>query len=483
MKRYPHLYIDGEWAEPAEPREVELIDPTREEAFAQVSLGSAADVDRAVAAARRAFETFSVTSVDERIALIDHIIGVYETHIDEFSELIAREVGIPVSNRAQVTGPAEHMRVARDILRDYPFESRIGGAIVRREPIGVCALISPWNWPIQTGVIKIIYALAAGCTVVAKPSMNSAASGALLAQVIHEANVPPGVFNLINGSGRDVGDALSRHPDVDMISFTGSTGAGSQVAVAAADTVKRLCLELGGKSANIVLPDADLEKAARWNIQRGFFNAGQSCHAPTRMLVHESQLEQVVPVLVDEASRFCLGDPLDSATTMGPVVSAAQFKSIRNLIQSGLNEGARLVTGGLDQPRGLDRGYFVQPTVFTDVTPEMTIAREEVFGPVLAVIPYRDQDDALRIANDSPYGLGGFVFGGDQTNARRVVNGLRAGRVSYNGAATDSYSPMGGYKQSGIGRSMGRFGFEEYLEVKSVYGFEDEAHAVPPLFG
>ena len=352
------------------------------------------------------------TSVDERIALIDRIIDVYESHTDDFSELIAREVGIPGQQPRPGHGPGRHMRVARDILRDYPFESRIGSAIVRREPIGVCALISPWNWPIQTGVIKIIYALAAGCTVVAKPSMNSAASGALLAQVLHEADVPPGVFNLVNGTGRDVGDALSRHPGVDMISFTGSTGAGRQVGAAAADTVKRVCLELGGKSANIVLPDADLEKAARWNIQRGFFNAGQSCHAPTRMLVHESQLEQVVPFLVDEASRFRLGDPLDSATTMGPVVSAAQFKSIRNLIQSGLNEGARLVTGGLEQPEGLDRGYFVQPTVFTDVTPEMTIAREEVFGPVLAVMPYRDEDDALRIANDSPYGLGGFVFGG-----------------------------------------------------------------------
>ena len=483
MQRYPHLYIDGEWVEPVEPRDVELIDPTRESVFATVALGGPADVDRAVAAARRAFDTFSATPVEDRIALIDRIIAVYETYVEDFAELIAREVGIPVSNRAQVTGPIEHMKVAREILRTYPFETRIGGAIVRREPIGVCALVSPWNWPIQTGVIKIIYALAAGCTVVAKPSTNSAASGALFAQVLHEAGVPAGVFNLVSGSGRAVGDALSRHPDVDMISFTGSTGAGAQVAIAAADTVKRLCLELGGKSANIVLPDADLENAARWNIQRAFFNAGQSCHAPSRMLVQEGQLDQVVPFLVDEASRFRLGDPLDSATTMGPVVSAAQSKSIRQLIQSGLDEGARLVTGGLEQPEGLEQGYFVQPTVFTHVAPEMTIAREEVFGPVLAVIPYRDQDDALRIANDSPFGLGGFVFGGDRENAHRVVNGLRAGRVSYNGAPTDSYSPMGGYKQSGVGRSMGRFGFEEYLEVKSVYGFTDEAQALPPLFG
>ena len=483
MKQYPHLYIDGQWTDPIEPRDIELIDPTREEPFARVTVGTAADADKAVAAAKKAFETFSATTVEERVALIDRIIDVYESYAEEFSELIAREVGIPVSNRAQVTGPAEHMRVARDIIRSYPFEASIGDAIVRREPIGVCALISPWNWPIQTGVIKVIYGLAAGCTIVAKPSLNSAASGTLLAQVLHEAGVPAGVFNLVNGTGRDVGDALSRHPDVDMISFTGSTAAGQQVGAAAAGTVKRVCLELGGKSANIVLPDADLEKAARWNIQRCFFNAGQSCHAPARMLVHESQIDQVVPFLVDEAERFRLGDPLDSSTTMGPVVSAAQYKSIRDLIRSGIDEGAQLVTGGLKRPDGTERGYFIQPTVFTRVTSAMTIAREEIFGPVLAVIPYRDEDDALRIANDSPYGLGGYVFGDDHARARRIANGLRAGRIGYNGAPTDSYTPMGGYKQSGVGRSMGRFGLDEYLEVKSVYGFADEAQELPQLFG
>jgi aldehyde dehydrogenase (NAD+) len=483
MKEYPFLYIDGQWVEPLGTRQTELVDPTREQPFARVAVGEAADADRAVAAARRAFETFSALSVSERIALIDRVVQAYESHAEEFSELIAREVGIPVSNRAQVTGPAGHMRVARDVLSHYPFESRIGSTIVRREPIGVCALISPWNWPIQTGVIKMIYALAAGCTVVAKPSLNSAASGALLAQVMDEASLPPGVFNLVNGSGRDVGDALSRSADVDMISFTGSTAAGRQVAVAAADTVKRLCLELGGKSANVVLRDADLERAARWNIQRAFFNAGQSCHAPSRMLVHSSQMDRVASTLVDEANRFRLGDPLDPATTMGPVVSETQAKAIRNLIQGGIDDGARLLTGGTEQPAGLARGYFVQPTVFADVTPDMTIAQEEVFGPVLAVIPYEDDDDAVRIANDSPYGLGGYVFGGDRQRACDVANRLRAGRVSYNGASTDSLSPMGGYKQSGVGRSMGRFGFEEYLEVKSLYGFDDEAQGLPPLFG
>jgi aldehyde dehydrogenase (NAD+) len=478
MKQYPHLYIDGQWTEPVTPRNIELIDPTREEVFARVAIGSPADVEVAVEAASRAFVHFSTTSVNERIALIDRIITAYEGHIDEFSELIAREVGIPVSSRAQVTGPADHLRVAREVLREYPFETRMGSAVVRREPIGVSALISPWNWPIQTGVIKAIYALAAGCTVIAKPSINSAASGALLAQVMHEADVPPGVFNLINGKGSDVGDALSHHPGVDMISFTGSTGAGQTVGAAAAQTIKRVCLELGGKSPNIVLPDSDLEKAARWTVQRSFFNAGQSCHAPTRLLVHESQLDQVTPFLIDEAERFVLGDPLDASTTMGPVISAAQYTSIRNHIQSGLDEGAELITGGLERPDGLDRGFFVKPTVFTGVTPGMTISQEEIFGPVLAVLTYRDEDEALRIANDSPYGLGGYVFGSEPA-ARRIANGLRAGRVSVNGAPTDSYAPMGGYKQSGIGRSMGRYGFDEYLELKSVYGFRDEAQSLP----
>ncbi|OZC61918.1 aldehyde dehydrogenase family protein [Rhodococcus sp. 15-725-2-2b] len=484
MRQYPHLYIDGRWVEPIAPKTIELIDPTREEAFATVALGGVADVDLAVAAARRAFETFSESSVESRIALLDRIIDVYESRLDDFSELIAREVGIPVANRAQVTGPADHMRVARDLLRDYPFESRVGGAIVRREPIGVCGLVSPWNWPVQTGVIKLIYALAAGCTVVAKPSVESAASGVLLAEVLHEAGVPAGVFNLVSGTGREVGDRLSHHPDVDMISFTGSTGAGKLVGAAAAtSTVKRVCLELGGKSANIVLPDADLEKAARWNIQRCFLNTGQSCHAPSRMLVHESQIENVVPFLLDEARRFRIGDPLESSTTMGPVVSAGQLTSIQNLIRTAIDEGAVLETGGADRPKGLHRGYFVQPTVFTGVTPKMTIAREEVFGPVLAVLSYRDEDEAVNIANDSPYGLGGYVFGGDLANARKVANRIRAGRISVNGAATDSHTPMGGYKQSGIGRSMGKLGLEEYLEVKSVYGFEDEASDLPALFG
>ena len=475
MLRYERFYIDGEWVEPLTTGYSEIIDPTTEEVFTSVAMGGVEDVNRAVAAARRAFESYSNTTLDERIALIDRIIDAYEERLDDFSAIIAQEVGIPVSARAQVMGPIGHMKVARDLLKTYSFESRIGTTIIRREPIGVCALISTWNWPIQTKVIKVIYALAAGCTVVSKPSVNSPISAILLAEVLHKAGVPKGVFNLINGAGRVIGEAMSSHPDVDMVSFTGSTGAGSQVGQAAARTIKRVCLELGGKSANIVLRDADLEKAARFNIQRCFFNTGQSCHAPSRMLVHESQVEQVIPYLIDEVSKFRLGDPRDPQTTMGPIVSRAQFNITQHHIQSGLDEGARLITGGLGRPKDKHRGFFTQPSVFVGVTSEMTIAREEIFGPVLAVLSYASEEQALEIANDSPYGLGGYVFSGNPERGYKFASGLRAGRVSFNGAETNSLTPMGGYKQSGIGRSMGVFGLEEYLEVKSVYGFDDQA--------
>lgn len=481
MKHYDKFFIDGEWVEPATPGQRELIDPTTEEPFATVAMGGIEDVNKAVAAARRAFASYSGSSVNERIDLINRIIAAYEERIDEFADVIAQEVGIPYSARAQVTGPLDHMKVARDLLKTYPFESRIGGTIIRREPIGVCALISPWNWPIQTPVIKLIYALAAGCTVVSKPSVESPISSIILAEVLEKAGVPAGVFNLVNGPGRVIGEAMSNHPDVDMISFTGSTGAGSKVGEAAARTVKRVCLELGGKSANVVLMDADLEKAARWNIQRCFFNAGQSCHAPSRMLVHKSQIDQVIPYLVDEASRFTLGDPRDPKTTMGPVVHKAQFESIQRHIQLGIEEGARLITGGLGRPEGKGRGFFTKPTVFVDVARHMTIAKEEIFGPVLAVMSYSSEEEAIEIANDSPYGLGGYVFSNDREKGYKFASNLRAGRICFNGAATNSLTPMGGYKHSGIGRSMGVFGLEEYLEIKSVYGFEDEASDLPEL--
>lgn len=482
MTHHPHHYIDGRWCAPSGPGQREMVDPTTEEVYATVANGGTeADVDLAVRAARRALPAMSRTTVAERVAMIDSIIAAYETRVDELAAILAREVGIPVSSRAQVTGPIGHMKVARDLLQTYRFETRIGDTIIRREPVGVCALISPWNWPVQTPVIKFIYALAAGCTSVMKGSDASPLSAIFLAEVIDRAGLPAGVFNLVLGRGRVVGEALSSHPEVDLISFTGSTGAGIKVGEAAARSVKRTVLELGGKSANIVLQDADLEAAARWNIGRCFFNTGQSCHAPSRMLVHESQMAAVLPVLADEVAKFRLGHPTDPTTTMGPVIDAGQFASVQSYIQKGLDEGARLVCGGAGRPGGINRGFFVQPTVFADVTPGMTIAREEIFGPVLAVMPYRTEAEALQMANDSMFGLGGYVFAGDRKRGYDFAAGLKAGRVCFNGAATNSLTPMGGFKQSGIGRSMGVFGLEEYLEVKSVYGFAEEAAALPAL--
>jgi len=480
VEHFGELYIDGKWVAPPGEGTRTLIDPSTEEPWATVTSGGGeAEVDQAVAAAKHAFATFSQTSVEERIELIDRIIAAYERREADLADLIAQEVGVPVSMKAQVTGPAGHMKVARDLIRSYVFERQLADTIVRREPIGVCAMISPWNWPIQTSVIKVIYGIAAGCTMVLKPSDASPASGVALAQVMDEAGTPPGVFNLVMGPGRIVGEALSRHPDVDLVSFTGSTGAGIAVGQAAAQTVKRVCLELGGKSANIVLADGDLEKAARWNIGRAFSNTGQSCHAPSRLLVHRSQVDDIVPFLVDEIDRMVVGDPRDPATTHGPLAHAQQYNSVQRHLEIGLDEGGIPVTGGLGRMEGFERGYFCKPTVLTGVTRDMTLAREEIFGPVLVVMPYDSEEEALEIANDSIFGLGGYVFSEDRRRAYEFSCGLRAGRISYNGGNVNSHAPMGGYKQSGIGRSMGVFGLEEYLEVKSIFGFEEESHALP----
>lgn len=481
MQEFGHHYIDGSWVAPSGPGLRDMIDPTTEAVWAQVATGGGArDVDLAVEAARRAFASFSRTSVEDRVTLINRIIAEYERREDDLSLLIAQEVGVPVGFRAQVKGPVGHMRVARDVIAAYAFERQLADTIIRREAIGVCALISPWNWPIQTSVIKVIYAIAAGCTMVLKPSDASPVSGIALAEVMDAAGVPRGVFNLVLGRGSVVGEALARHPGVDMVSFTGSTTAGIKVGEAAASTVKRACLELGGKSANIVLRDANLERAARWNVQRGFSNSGQSCHAPSRMLVHETQIKTVVDYLQDEIGRMRMGDPRDTATTHGPLVHERQFESVQRHIRIGIDEGGHLAIGGAGRVDGFQSGYFAKPTVLTGVTPDMTLAKEEIFGPVLVVMPYRTDEEALDIANDSVFGLGGYVFTEDREKGYAFASQLRAGRVSYNGADTNSFTPMGGYKQSGIGRSMGVFGLEEYLQVKSVYGFAAEASHLSP---
>jgi aldehyde dehydrogenase (NAD+) len=482
MKRQDTIYIDGQWSAPAGSEWQQVIDPATEEPFAEVARGNEQDARRAIAAAREAFSSFSCMPTLQRIALIDRIVAAYERRVDDFADIIARETGIPVSSRAQVLGPIEHMKIARDLVATYPFDARIGETIVRREPIGVCALITPWNWPIQTPVIKLIYALAAGCTTVLKPSDASPLSAIMLAEVLHDAKVPAGVFNLVAGRGSIVGEELATNPDVDMVSFTGSTSAGAHVGEGASRSIKRLCLELGGKSANIVLEDADIERAARWTIQRCFFNTGQSCHAPSRLLVPESHLPAIERYLAEEATSFHLGDPRVPTTTLGPAAGKKQFETVQHYIHTAMAEGARLICGGPGRPDGMERGYFVRPTVFSDVQPDHTIAREEIFGPVLAVIPYRSEADAIQIANDSIFGLGGYVFSSSQDRAFSVAKAIRAGRICFNGAPTNSVTPMGGYRQSGIGRSMGVFGLEEYLEVKSIYGFAEIAANLPELW-
>ncbi|MDR6860928.1 aldehyde dehydrogenase family protein [Variovorax guangxiensis] len=472
MKHYGNFYINGEWVQPLQARTQELINPATEAVFATVSLGSAQDVDRAVAAARKAFASFSESSKSSRIELLQRIVRKLEARENEIMEAITTELGAPRTLKGQTGSAVAAFRQAITVLGDYEFESRLGNNIIRREPIGVCGLITPWNWPLQTLVTKLAASIAAGCPVVVKPSEVTPVSAILLAEVLHEAGVPAGAFNLVNGDGPTVGAAICKHPGIDMVSFTGSTRAGILVAEAAAHTVKRVCQELGGKSAHIVLPDADLAGAARFNIVRGFSNSAQSCHSPSRMLVHKDKVEKMLELLTGEVAKLKVGDPQDSATTMGPVANRSQFEKIQKYIQGAIDEGARLVCGGPGLPEGLDKGYYIRPTVFADVTPDMTIAREEIFGPVLSVMAYSTVDEAVEIANGTPYGLGGYVYAGDLAKGKEIGNRLRAGRIFYNGAPSNLVAPMGGYGQSGNGREVGVYGLEEYLEVKAMIGFE-----------
>jgi aldehyde dehydrogenase (NAD+) len=468
------FYIDGKWVAPTTPKTLDVINPANEEAYARISLGSKADVDKAVAAARRAFETYSRTTRGERLALLQKIVEVYQKHYAEMVETISREMGAPLglSKAAQAASGLGHFAEAIRILQDFQFERVQGTTALVYEPVGVCGLITPWNWPINQISCKVAPALAAGCTMVLKPSEVAPMSGLLFAQIMDEAGVPPGVFNLVNGDGPTVGEAMSSHPGIDMMSFTGSTRAGIAVAKAAADTVKRVTQELGGKSANIVLEDADLKKAVMQGVQNCFSNSGQSCNAPTRMFVPAAKQDEAMQHAKTAAESAKVGDPFAEGTTMGPVVSEVQFNKIQALIQKGIDEGATLVTGGVGRPEGVNRGYYVRPTVFANVTNDMTIAREEIFGPVLAMLPYQTEADAIRMANDTEYGLSGYVQSGDIEHARKVASQLRTGNVHLNGASVDFKAPFGGYKKSGTGREWGEFGFEEFLEVKAVMGYQ-----------
>jgi aldehyde dehydrogenase (NAD+) len=473
MADHLNFYIDGAWVPPAKPATRDVINPATEQSIGRISMGSAEDVDRAVKAARRAFTTFSRTTPAERIALLENVVRVYKTKQDELAQTISTEMGAPIwlSKAAQATSGLGHFTQAISVLKSYAFEEARGRTMVIREPVGVCGLITPWNWPINQIACKVAPALAAGCTIVLKPTEIAPLNAIVFTEILHEAGVPAGVFNLVNGDGPTVGAAIASHPGIDMVSFTGSTRAGVQVAINAAPTVKRVTQELGGKSANIILDDADFQTAVAGGVNGCFINSGQSCNAPTRMLVPAARQAEAVAIAKAAAEKMRVGDPFQDGNKLGPVVSEAQFNKIQGLIQKGIDEGAELVTGGVGRPDGLGTGFYVKPTIFAGVKNSMTIAREEIFGPVLSILPYETEEEAIDIANDTPYGLSGYVSSADLDRARRVAARLRTGNVHLNGAQASYDAPFGGYKQSGNGREWGVDGFEEFLETKAVLGY------------
>ncbi|MDQ3177153.1 MAG: aldehyde dehydrogenase family protein [Actinomycetota bacterium] len=472
MEHAREFYIGGKWVPPHGDETLAVINPATEQEIDSIAMGGSVDVDAAVAAARSAFEDYSSTTRDERLALLDRVIEVYGSRMGDIGEVISQEMGAPLkfAVNAQSAAGIGHLMTVRQVLADFEFEHEVGTSLVVREPVGVCALITPWNWPLNQITCKVAPALAAGCTMVLKPSEVAPLSAILFAEVLDEAGVPPGVFNLVQGDGATVGAALSAHPDVDMVSFTGSTRAGIEVARAAAPTVKRVAQELGGKSANIILDDADLATTVARDVAIMCSNSGQSCNAPSRMLVPAARMDEAASAAAAAAADITVGDPNDESSRIGPVVSQVQYDRIQGLIEKGVAEGARVEAGGPGKPDGLDTGYYVKPTVFSHVTNDMTIAREEIFGPVLVMIGYDDDDDAVRIANDTAYGLSGYISG-DAERARAMARRIRTGNVHINGAQPDFNAPFGGYKQSGNGREWGALGMEEYLETKAIVGY------------
>jgi aldehyde dehydrogenase (NAD+) len=468
------FYIDGVWVDPADPKELKVINPATEEVSGVISMGGAKDVDRAVMAARRAFDSYSRTSPEERLALMERILAAYKAHYDEIAQAISIEMGAPItlSKGSQTRIGVGHISAMIDVLKTFKFEELRGTVRLVQEPVGVCALITPWNWPMNQVAAKVVPALAAGCTMVLKPSEYSPFSAIIWAKVMDEAGVPAGVFNLINGDGHGVGAALSSHREVDMVSFTGSTRAGTEVAKSAAASVKRVHQELGGKSPNILLDDADFERAVKQSVLHVFQNSGQSCNAPTRMLVPAAKMAEVEAIAKRVAESVITGDPSSDKTNLGPVVSKVQFERVEGYIAKGIAEGAKVVIGGSGRPDGLSKGYFVKPTIFSNVRNDMTIAREEIFGPVLCILPYDNEAQAVQIANDTPYGLAAYVWSQDNLRARRVGSQIRAGQVTLNGASGNMNTPFGGFKMSGNGREYGEFGLRDFLEVKAVIGVD-----------
>ncbi|MFM0170698.1 aldehyde dehydrogenase family protein [Paraburkholderia sediminicola] len=478
MQHAKQFYIDGQWVDPVDQTHaatLDVIDPSTAAAFAQISLGSAADVDRAVAAAKRAFPVYSETTIAQRIDLLQAILDVYRKRYDDMVHAISREMGAPLqyANDAQAWTGVAHLETMIRTLDTFEFEYVKSGILISKEAVGVCGLITPWNWPALQITTKVAPALAAGCTMVLKPSELAPLSAIIFAEILDEAGVPAGVFNLVNGEGRTVGEAMSSHPDIDMMSFTGSTRAGVQVAKAAADTVKRVHQELGGKSANLILEDADLKEAVMRGARACFDNSGQSCDAPTRMFVPRAREAEALAYAKEACETLTVGPADAKGTDLGPVISEQQFDKIQRLIGVGMEEGATLVAGGPGRPEGLKDGYFVRPTVFGKVTPDMTIAREEIFGPVLSILAYDSEDEAIAMANDSLYGLAGYIQSGSIEHARAVAKRLRTGTIYLNYADYNPEAPFGGFKQSGNGREYGEFGLEDFLEIKGVVGYAD----------
>lgn len=473
MDRLGKLYIDGSWVPPKGTGTTPLVNPATEETCGEVCCASSADVADAVAAAGNAFSSYSQTARADRIELLQSIMRAFAGRKEELTRAVTNEMGCPISlsQSGQFRLGLAHLGQMLETLQGFTTDRPIGSTLIRREPIGVCGLITPWNWPINQVMVKVIPALAAGCTIVLKPSEVSPLSATILTEVLHDAGVPKGVFNLVHGTGIEAGRALCSHEAVDMVSFTGSTRAGISIAKDAADTVKRVHQELGGKSANIILDDADLDSAVAAGVRTCFMNSGQNCNAPSRMLVHIDQLEQAAEIAVAVAGTIKVGDPFDEATNLGPVATAGQFRRVQDLISSGISDGAAVLVGGIGRPNDTQRGYFVKPTIFADVDNNMRIAREEIFGPVLSILTYRDEDEAVRIANDSRYGLYAFVSSSNIDRARAIAKRLRVGQVNINSSSADFAAPFGGYKQSGNGREWGAFGLEEFLETKAILGF------------